>query len=461
MKYSFSIFMFIIMTSVMVNAQQNIKGETTIGSTAVSETIGDIMARQILGAQPIRLNETEKELEYPDRHFLPQNPNSPLVSQTGVSTKINQTGNSTTALTKGMNFVTATLSGTYSVGAYPPDNMGCVGPTQYITGVNGRFVSFSKTTGTYDGALNATSDAFFTSVMSTTASTFTSDPHIRYDRLSKKWIFIIIDVPGGAGSIANNVLIGVSADSIITASTVMHFFKYAYTGTNFIDYPTLGIDANALYIGGNYFSLSAGTYNGGFALVVKKSSIMSTGPIVATQFNVGTASAGIYTPQGVDNLYDPTATEGYFIGVDAATYGILDLIRVSTPGATPTLSAAVTVTVPATYTPGTLYAKPGTTAYTLNPDDERLFAAMIRNGHLWTAHHIFTTNAGVGSSSGTRISARWYDVTNYKTGSTLTLNQSGTVYSSALTTTRDKNFAYPTITANGQGHAFMGFSICG
>jgi hypothetical protein len=30
---------------------------------------------------------------------------------------------------------------------------------------------------------------------------------------------------------------------------------------------------------------------------------------------------------------------------------------------------------------------------------------MIRNGHLWTAHHIETTNAGVGSSSGTVESA--------------------------------------------------------
>jgi hypothetical protein len=189
---------------------------------------------------------------------------------------------------------------------------------------------------------------------------------------------------------------------------------------------------------------------------------MGSGPMVSTKFSLGGASSGIYTPQGVDNIYDLTTTEGYFIGVDAGTYGILDLVRVNNPGSNfPFVSTAVTITVPATYAPGTFFSKPGSSSYNLDPDDDRLFAAMIRNGHLWTAHHIETTNAGVGSSSGTRISARWYDLINFKTGSTPSLNQSGTIYSNALTTTRDKNFGYPTITVNGQGHALMGFTTAG
>lgn len=454
------LFILLLISPVLLQSQTN--GSNGTGSYAVEETIGSIMGRQIIGAHPIRSNEKEKEKEYPDRSNLLQNPNSPQVSRFGLSTKINQQVNALTSLTKGVNFTGANLGGTYSTGSYPPDNMGSVGPTQYIVGVNGRIVSYNKSTGTADGQLNTDMDTFFGSVMSTTSGTFTSDPHIRYDRLTKRWIFIIIDVPGGSGSIANRVLLGVSADSVITTSTVMKFFYYQYVGTNFLDYPTLGIDQNALYIGGNLFSLSAGSYTGGFAMVVQKSSIMGSGPMVYNTFTVGTSSTGIYTPQGVDNLYDPTATEGYFIGVDAAAYGVLDLIRVSNPGsASPTLSAAVSITVPATYTTGTLYCKPGSSSYNLDPDDERLFAAMIRNGHLWTAHHIETTNAGVGSSSGTRLSARWYDVINFKTGSTPTLNQSGTVYSSTLTTTRDKNYAYPTITVNGQGHALMGFTIAG
>ena len=461
MKLFFSTILISILFSVFVNAQQIEKGITTFGSSAVSETVSDIMARQILGAKNPRSVEAEKEKEYPDRHNLPQNLNSPGVSSYSSKLKISNSPNqvnSSATISKGLSFTGGTLTGG---GAYPPDNMGSVGPTQYIVCINSIVTSFNKTTGLADGVLNITTDNFFASVMSTASGTFTSDPHIRYDRLTKRWIFIIIDVPSGTGSVANRVLVGVSADSTITPSTVIKFFYYQNSG-NFIDYPTLGIDKNAIYIGGNLFNLAGTAFLGTIGLVVQKTSIMGSGPMVSTKFTLGGASSGIYTPQGVDNLYDLTATEGYFIGVDAGTYGILDLVRVLNPGSgSPSVSAAVTITVPTTYAPGTFFAKPGSSSYNLDPDDERLFAAMIRNGHIWTAHHIETTNTGVGSSSGTRISARWYDLINYKTGFTPALNQSGTVFSNALTTTRDRNFGYPTISANGQGHALMGFTIAG
>src|SRR5262249_47194245 len=81
--------------------------------------------------------------------------------------------------TTGLSFTGATLSDT---GAFPPDSMGDVGPTQYIVAVNGRIRSFNKTTGVADAALNLDTDVFFSSVMSSNPGTFTSDPRIRYDR---------------------------------------------------------------------------------------------------------------------------------------------------------------------------------------------------------------------------------------------------------------------------------------
>ena len=59
--------------------------------------------------------------------------------------------------------------------------------------------------------------------------------------------------------------------------------------------------------------------------VVQKSSILGSGPIVSTRFAglVPTgSSAGPYTPQGVDD-FDTAATQGYFIGVDNASFGTL------------------------------------------------------------------------------------------------------------------------------------------
>jgi hypothetical protein len=143
------------------------------------------MAREIIGAHPIRLNELGKE--YPDRDNLQQNLNSPMVSQYGLSSgKVKQHGNTMTSLSKGFNFTSATLS---TAGAIPPDNMGSVGPTQYIVAVNSIIISYNKTTGVADGALNVGMDNFPLSI--TTLGGYTIDPHIRYYRLSEKWYFII------------------------------------------------------------------------------------------------------------------------------------------------------------------------------------------------------------------------------------------------------------------------------
>src|ERR1035437_8711706 len=101
MRYFVTIAILLVLTSIIAKGQQEVKGITTIGGSAVTETVGNIMARDILGAQPIRMNETEKEKEYPDHSNNPQNPSSPLVSNYGVSgIKINQQTNSLTSLSR-------------------------------------------------------------------------------------------------------------------------------------------------------------------------------------------------------------------------------------------------------------------------------------------------------------------------------------------------------------------------
>jgi hypothetical protein len=176
--------------------------------------------------------------------------------------------------------------------------MGAVGPTQYIVTVNGRFRSFSETTGLADGALNVDPDVFFSSVR----SDITSDPRIRYDRLSGRWFITMIDVNGTN----NRILIAVSSGSTVTNASNFTFFDIPSDSTSptrtisdFADYDTLGIDANALYIGTNVFS-GTGAFKGTDAYVVRKTSVLGAGPIVVTVFRslaLGTGR-GPFTPQG-------------------------------------------------------------------------------------------------------------------------------------------------------------------
>ncbi|MCX6922757.1 MAG: hypothetical protein NT154_06020, partial [Verrucomicrobia bacterium] len=229
---------------------------------------------------------------------------------------------------------------------------------------------------------------------------------------------------------------------------------------NFADYPTLGIDANALYIGDNVFT-SAGAFAGCSGFVVRKSSILGAGPIVVTAFRglvPSSAATGPFTPQGVDN-YDPAATEGYFIGVDNASFGKLIVRRVSTPGGTPTISGNLSITVASTAHPITVPHLGNTGGANGNLDalDDRLFAAHLRNGRLWTAHNIQVNSSGVASSSGGRNGCRWYELQNLT--STPALVQSGTVFDSAAS--NPKSFWIPSILVSGQGHAAMGFSTAG
>jgi hypothetical protein len=430
------------------------------GEMGVTETVDQIMARQALmpAEQPLRKGWKPKRVR-PDRSALPQNPASPYVSA-WPEMRGTYVPPIESPQTLGVSFTGATLSGTNPTFSFPPDVMGAVGPTQYIVAVNGRIVTFNKTTGVGDGVLNADMDVFFTPVRN---GSFTSDPRIRYDRLTSRWFVIIINV----AATNNRVLFAVSNTATISGATVWTYFYLqqnlvapAGNAGHFADYPTLGLDANALYIGLNMF-------NGNFfynttAFVVRKSSIVGAGPIVATAFrSLLSGSTGPYTPQGVDN-FDPGATEGYLIGVDGATYGRLMMRRISNPGGTPTISANIAITVPATSTPENvrhLGNTGGTNGY-LSAVDDRLFQAVIRNGRLWTAHNIHVNNTGVAAGTTTRNGSRWYEIQNL-TG-TPTLVQSGTIYTATGTNAFDeRNYWFPSVNISGQGHIAVGFSAAG
>ncbi|MBI1800090.1 MAG: hypothetical protein HYR71_00475, partial [Chloroflexi bacterium] len=335
----------------------SIMGTPWAGAPGITETVDEIMARE--RAAPLQPAEPrlgwrtltgprpseQSPLALPD---VPQTPPA-LPEETSSVTPASPQTLST-------NFLGATLSGVNPTNSFPPDTMGAAGPTQFLVGVNGRIVTFNKTSGTTDSVLNTSMDNFFASVKSSSGGTFTSDPHVRYDRLSGRWIVIIIDVPGGTGAGPNRVLLATSNSGTISGSTGFTFYYFQQdqptppgdTGL-FADYPTLGVDVNALYIGVNQFT-SAGSFVNTTAFVVRKSSILSGGPIVVTAFRglLDGNFYGPYTPQGVDN-YDPNATQGYFIGVDAHFYGVLDVRRVSDPGGAPSLSGNLVVSTASTY----------------------------------------------------------------------------------------------------------------
>jgi hypothetical protein len=441
-------------------------------------TVSEMMAAEAARAAAPWRPLIRPEMEPPDRKHLPQNPNAVSASQWSAQTRFSRlVAPSVAAQTLGIQFDGAT--GPTETNAFPPDTMGVVGPTQFTIFLNGRIRTFNKTTGAADGALNISPDTFFASVTTppgVNEVTFTSDPNVRYDRLSKRWFFTIIDVTISVITLkptrANRVLIAVSdaaSNGTITGSTTFSFIEFLGDPTNFTDYPSLGIDANALYIGADMFTVPGAFVNTNAYVIPKTPLLNHTTPVVWSFSNLIVGATGPFAPRGVDNP-DPSnigvSAIGYFIGVDASSASALTMRRVTNPGSTssvPTMSGNITIATPLTTAFPLSVPHLGNTDGTdgdVDALDDRLFAAAIRNGRLWTAHNIGVDNSGAASASPTRDGARWYEVQNLN--SSPSVRQSGTLYdNTSPNDTSQRTYWIPTITVSGQGHSVLGCSIAG
>ncbi len=101
------------------------------------------------------------------------------------------------------------------------------------------------------------------------------------------------------------------------------------------------------------------------------------------------------------------------------------------------------------------------TSTNLDALDDRLFAAHIRNGRLWTAHNIAVDSTGVSSGSEDRDAARWYELVVPVGSGTPTVNQSGTIFDSTPSASFAHWYWIPSVVVSGQGHAAIGFSAAG
>ncbi|MBS1724466.1 MAG: hypothetical protein JSS66_16100 [Armatimonadetes bacterium] len=435
---------FSVMTS-MASAQDTARyaGVSTIGQKGVTRTVNDIMKAPDL-ISPIRhLNSILKATEFEvERKHLPQNPASPRSSQWPPPTGSAGNGNSGIASPQGIGLQ---FDGDAGTGIYPPDTFGAVGPTQIMVTTNGRVRVWNKD-GTA-GPLNVTLDSFFSGVGGASG---TSDPRVTYDRVSQRWFVVCLNLTS-----PNRIMLGVSSGPTITGTGSFTFYFVAVPSA-FADYPSLGVDANGVYVGENTFNTALTSFLGCNITVIQKSSVLSGGPIFSTRFQVATSSgAGPFAPRGVDND-DPASTEGYIIGPDNATFGTLMMRKVFNPGSNaPTISGNLSIPVLSTTFPEDVPASGSTSR--LDSLDDRIFHAQMHLNRktglrtIWCAHNIEVDANGNASSVGSRNGARWYEVN----PATPSLVQAGTSFDNS----GSPMYRWiPSCAMSGQGHMALAFN---
>ena len=260
----------------------------------------------------------------------------------------------------------------------PPDTQIAVGPTQILSVSNRGLKTFNKATGVADGFLNATLEHVL-------RERERRDFDVRRAGPLRPAVAALHHHGRGRQHAKQDIHRGQqhAVDHVATAWTFFSFnislVSPAGDSTCFADYPATGVDANALIIGVNNFCPV--TYGGSAVYVVRKSSILSGGPIVVTVFR----NVGQVTPRGIDSWDpDPSGTaSSYFMSLSSSTQ--VRLRRITSPGGTPVLSGALNVTIPTVAPPIALEhlgnAHPGG-FYNgkIDGNDTRFMPSMIHNG---------------------------------------------------------------------------------
>ena len=128
-----------------------------------------------------------------------------------------------------------------------------MGTKQYILASYEGIRSYDRNTGIADQALNSSLTGFF---QQTENFAFFDGIQIRFDRFSNRWFVLGCTDPSN-GPLPLTIFLAISDSDVINPCTqwTISSFVVDASGTNFInEFPSLGIDSNAVYIGVNMYN---------------------------------------------------------------------------------------------------------------------------------------------------------------------------------------------------------------
>jgi uncharacterized repeat protein (TIGR01451 family) len=302
----------------------------------------------------------------------------------------------------------------------PPDPVGEVGATQYVQMVNKALQVFDKTNGaSLLGPVGiGTLWAGFGGICETSGD---GDPIVLYDQIDNRWV---VSQFAGVGGNATDECIAVSTSSDATGSYNRYGF---HLGSDFFDYPKLGVWPDAYYMSMHVFNASGTAFLGPQPYAFDRAAMIAgTTATFITPGITGGPSERTYLPSDLDGSTPPPlgAPNAFVQWPGGGTYRIFHFhVDFVTPAnSTFTLFAAPAAAPFTALCPGTqnCVAQKGTPDSLDDLADRLMFRLAYRN---FGTHESVVGNYTV--ESGEVAAVRWFELRNV-TGGPVTVYQEST-----------------------------------
>jgi hypothetical protein len=359
------------------------------------------------------------------------------------------------SLTIGQNFTGSSYQQDFS--GLPPDSNGAIGPNHFVEFINGSFAVYQKSDGT--SILQETDLKFWSDAgLIISPDSGISDPRVIFDPISQRWFASMVDLNATSTdptTQANDFLLAVSTNSDPSGFWQGYKFRSDPTLGRFADFPTLGVDSNAVYLSGDFYQGESNPLGAGL-VSIPKADLLANPPTIANRTWFGVMS---YAQRG-QVLQPAVCFDGSSSGniLSVANYGMdtnfySNLVTFSVlNGAThtATLTASTTINVPPYYIPEndvagapllTVVQPDGSS--TLEANDARICGKVYCVGGILYATHNTELNG--------HIAIQWYRIN----AATHALLETGTISDPNL------DLFFPCIAANAAGTVVIGCNAAG
>ena len=275
----------------VVNPPQGRRQEVTVGESIRNDTSAPVREMK---QQPVFKPKKEANENPKIAHFHNDKPDK--VVQTSIAANEFTAANmpTTDANFNGIQFPGVACN------CAPPDTNGEVGTTQYVQIVNEGFQVFDKTTGASLLGPSGISTIWggFGGVCESNGN---GDPVVMYDQLADRWV---ISQFAGA-SVPTDECVAVSTTGDATGS--YHRYDF-HLGSNFFDYPHLGVWPDGYYMSMNVFNSSGTSFLGPQAFAFDRANMLNGLPATFITTGItGGSSEETFLPADLDGSALPPA----------------------------------------------------------------------------------------------------------------------------------------------------------